>query len=59
MPVNTKHPDEMTAEERMQEIAAILARAISTEILQISHKQESPRLSESCEGNNALLHSSV
>ncbi len=28
MPVNTKHPDEMTAEERMQEIAEILARVI-------------------------------
>ena len=28
MPVNTKYPDEMSAEERMQEIAAILARAI-------------------------------
>jgi len=28
MPINTKHPDEMSAEERMQEIATILARAI-------------------------------
>ncbi len=36
MPVNAKHPDEMTAEERIQEIAEILARAINRKILQIS-----------------------
>ena len=28
MPVNSKDPDEMSAEERMKEIAEILARAI-------------------------------
>jgi len=28
MLINAKHPDEMSAEERMQEVAAILARAI-------------------------------
>lgn len=59
MPVNTKHPDEMTAEERMQEIAVILARAINRKTLQISCKQESPRLSECGEDNKVLLHSSV
>lgn len=33
MPVDTKQPDEMKAEERMQEIAAILARAINRKTL--------------------------
>ena len=32
MLINTKDPDEMSAEERMQEIAAILARAILKKI---------------------------
>lgn len=38
MPLNTKHPDEMTAEERMKEIAAILARAINRETLPMISK---------------------
>ena len=34
MPVNSKDPDEMSAEERIQEIAEILAHAINREISQ-------------------------
>lgn len=38
MQMDTKQPDEMTAEERMQEIAVIMARAINRKILQTINK---------------------
>ena len=38
MPVDAKQPDQMTAEERMQEIAVIMARAINRKILQTIDK---------------------